>query len=157
MQASQGSVGRIFVLRLEDGDTVPDCIETFARKQEIRVAHVALLGGIGAGEVVSGPRRSDQRPPEPMRIPVDGAHEALGVGFLAPDEAGDPVLHLHAALGRGGQTLTGCTRPGVEAWLVGEVVLYEILGADVVRRADPAAGLSLLEAGRNTDGEEGGA
>lgn len=36
---------------------------------------------------------------------------------------GQPKLHLHAALGRSGKTTTGCLRPGVKTWLVGEVII----------------------------------
>ena len=65
--------------------------------------------------------------------------------MLAPDENGRPVLHMHAALGRSGQTMTGCLRPGVTTWLVGEVVLYEILGVQVTRVKDAESGFALLE------------
>jgi predicted DNA-binding protein with PD1-like motif len=82
-----------------------------------------------------------------MLLPVDGAHEVAGVGVLAPDESGKPVLHIHAALGRSGSTMTGCLRPGVTAWLVAEVILYEIVGADVTRVKDETSGFLLLEPG----------
>ena len=145
MKASEGHIGRVFVIRLQDGDIVPECIEGFARENGILVGHVVLLGGVGAGQIVVGPRRSDERPPDPMLLPVDGAHEVVGVGILAPGEDGKPTLHIHAALGRSGQTMTGCLRPGVTTWLVGEVVLYEILGTNAARLRDKESGLALLE------------
>jgi predicted DNA-binding protein with PD1-like motif len=145
MKASEGRIGRVFVMRLEDGDVVPDCIERFAAEKGISVGHVILVGGIGSGEVVVGPRSSDKMPPEPMLIPVDGAHEVVGAGIIAPDKDGKPVLHIHAALGRSGQTLTGCLRPGVKTWLVGEAIIYEILGAKVSRLPDKASGFDLME------------
>ncbi len=147
MKASEGRMGRVFVIRLEDGDVVPECIERFAADNGVSVGHVILIGGIGDGEVVVGPRRSDERPPEPMLLPLDGAHEAAGVGVLAPGEDGKPVLHIHAALGRSGKTTTGCLRPGVKTWLVAEAIIYEILDANVARIKDDASGFSLLEPG----------
>jgi len=147
MKVCEGRIGRVFVVRLEDGDPVPECIEQFAQRQGISVAHVIMVGGVGGGQVVVGPRRSDQMPPQPMLLPVDGAHEIAGVGVLAPDGRGKPVLHIHAALGRSGRTLTGCLRPGVSTWLVGEVILYEILGADARRVKDSRSGFALLEPG----------
>ena len=147
MKASEGRLGRVFVIRLEDGDVVPDCIERFAEENAVSVGHVILVGGIGAGQVVVGPRRSEERPPEPMLLPLDGAHEVAGVGVLAPGEDGKPKLHIHAALGRSGKTTTGCLRPGVTTWLVGEAILYEILGARVARVKDKASGFALLETG----------
>jgi predicted DNA-binding protein with PD1-like motif len=147
MKACIGQLGRVFVIRLEDGDILPECIERFAESNGVSVGHAILIGGIGGGEVVVGPRRSHEMPPQPMLLPVDGAHEVAGVGVLAPDEDGRPVLHMHAALGRSGQTITGCLRPGVTTWLVGEVILYEVIGAQVTRVRDKKSGFALLEPG----------
>jgi len=145
MKACEGQMGRVFIMRLEDGDTVPGCIERFAEEKGVSVGQVILVGGIGGGEVVVGPRRSEEMPPQPMLLPVDGAHEVLGVGVLAPDEDGKPILHIHAALGRSGQTMSGCLRHGVTTWLVGEVILFEILGVNVARVKDEESGFVLLE------------
>ena len=145
MKASEGKIGRDFVIRLEDKDVLPGCIERFAEEKGISVGHVILVGGIGEGQIVVGPRDSNEMPPEPMLLPVDGAHEVLGVGVIAPDEEGRPILHIHAALGRSGNTMTGCLRPGVTTWLVGEVILYEITGAEAKRVMDKDSGFALLE------------
>jgi len=147
MKATEGEIGRVFVLRLEDGDVVPDCIERFAEEKGIAAGHVILIGGIGGGEVVVGPRRSDEMPPEPMLLPLDGAHEVAAVGVLAPGEDGKPALHIHAALGRSGKTTTGCLRPGVSTWVVGEVVIFEIVGVDAKRVMSEETGFALLEVG----------
>lgn len=145
MKAAEGRIGRVFVIRLEDGDRMPDSIERFAEENGIAVGHVILIGGIGGGQVVVGPRESDERPPDPMLLPVDGAHEVVGVGVIAGDSEGKPKIHMHAALGRSGQTLTGCIRPGVDTWLVGEAIVYEIVGTDARRIPDEESGFSLLE------------
>ena len=149
MKACEGRIGRVFVIRLEDGDVVPECIEHFAQEKGVSVGQAILVGGIGGGDVVVGPRRSEERPPEPMLLPIDGAQEVVGVGVLAPSEDGKPILHIHAALGRAGQTMTGCLRHGVTTWLVGEVILYEILGANMLRVKDKQSGFELLEPGVN--------
>ena len=145
MKACEGHIGRVFVIRLEDGDIVPDCLERFAEEKGISTGHVILIGGIDGGEVVVGPRHSEERPPEPMLLPIDGAHEVVGVGIIAPDKDGKPVLHIHAALGRSGQTLTGCLRPGVTTWLVGEAIIYEITDVKIARLPDKDSGFNLLE------------
>ncbi|MBA7631632.1 hypothetical protein ES703_39165 [subsurface metagenome] len=145
MKACEGKPGRVFVLRLEDGDIIPECIEHFAEENGISVGQVILVGGVGDGEIVVGPRNSEERPPEPMLLPVTDAHEVLGVGVIAPGEDGKPILHIHAALGRSGKTMAGCLRPGVTTWLVGEVIIYEITGADVTRVTDEESGFALLD------------
>lgn len=145
MKATQGQPGRVFVIRLEEGDMVPDCIERFAAENGVQHAMAVLVGGLGAGQIVVGPRNSAAMPPEPMLLPVDGAHEVAAVGVLMPAEQGKPVLHIHGALGRSGHTMTGCLRPGVRTWLVGEVILYEITGITAARVKDPESGFHLLE------------
>lgn len=149
MKSSEGKIGRVFVIRLEDGDAIPACIEKFAAEKKISAGQVVLIGGIGDGQVVVGPRRSAEMPPEPMLLPVDGAHEVVGVGIIAPDEKGKPTLHMHASLGRSGRTLTGCVRPGIKTWLVGEVIILEILGTDAARLLDKETGFELLQVDRD--------
>jgi predicted DNA-binding protein with PD1-like motif len=145
MNATEGNIGRVFVLRLEDGDVVPDCIERFAQEKGISVGQVVLVGGIGGGQIVVGPKDSVEMPPQPVLLPVDGAHEVVGVGIIAPDKDGQPTLHIHASLGRASKTLTGCLRPGVTTWLVGEAIIYEILGAKATRLPDKESGFDLME------------
>jgi predicted DNA-binding protein with PD1-like motif len=149
MKASEGRLGRVFIIRLEDGDKLPECLERFAAEKGISTGYVILVGGIGSGRVVVGPESSEERPPRPMLLPVSGASEVAGVGVLAPDRQGKPVLHIHAALGRSGQTMTGCLRYGVDTWLVAEAILYEITGAQVRRVMDEENGLELLEVEEN--------
>ena len=149
MKACEGRIGRVFVIRLEDGDVVPECIERFAEEKGVMVGQAVLVGGIGSGQLVVGPRSSEERPPDPMLLPIDGAHEVVAVGVLAPGEKGKPVLHIHGALGRSGQTITGCLRPGVNTWVVGEVILFEILDAKVARLKDKESGFALLQPGES--------
>jgi predicted DNA-binding protein with PD1-like motif len=148
MKASEGQLGRVFVIRLDDRDVIPACIESFAKEKKISVGQVLMIGGIGSGQVVVGPRYSNEMPPDPLLLPLDGAHEVVGVGIIAPNEKGEPVLHIHAALGRSGKTTTGCLRPGVNTWVVGEVIICEIVGTDVARVLDKNTGFELLQTSR---------
>ena len=141
---SEGKIGRVFVIRLGEEDVLPGCIEELARKQKIVVGQAVLVGGIAGGEIIVGPRKNNEMPPDPIVLPVDGVHEVVGIGVLAPDKDGLPSFHIHASLGRSGKTITGCLRNGVNVWKVGEVVLYEILGADVARLPDEETGFDLL-------------
>lgn len=147
MKACEGQLGRVFIIRLEDGDGLPESIERFAEEKGVLAGHVILVGGIGGGDIVVGPRTSDDMPPDPVVLPVEGAHEVVGVGVLAPGEDGKPRVHLHASLGKWGQTVSGDIRTGVKVWLVGEVILYEIKNADVTRIWDEKSGFALLEPG----------
>jgi predicted DNA-binding protein with PD1-like motif len=145
MQVGEGKIGQVFMIRLEDGDKLPSCLEELAAEKKIKNGFVLLVGGIGKGQIIVGPRITDEMPPDPVLLPVDKAHEVVGVGTIAPDETGRPVVHIHAALGRAGQTMTGCIRPGVDTWLVAEVIIYEITGVNAVRLPDKKSGFSLLQ------------
>ena len=145
MQYSEGSLGRVFVLRLEEGEKLNDSIETFAREQKISHGLAFFLGGSGDGsKVVVGPE-ANREAIIPMIYALQGAQEVLALGTIIPNEAGEPLLHMHAAAGREGKATVGCTRAGVEVWLVGEVVVLEILGTTAAqRRKDPETGFQLL-------------
>jgi len=146
MKFSEGKVGRVFVLKLDDGDKIPDVIETFATERGVRQGMCILVGGINSGgRIVAGPEKGDDTPVVPMLFPLPGIHEILAVGTIFPDESGAPGLHMHGALGRGRNTLAGCVRPGIKTWKIGEVVLLEILGTSAVRKKDAKTGFSILE------------
>lgn len=149
MQYCEGTPGRVFVLRLEDGDRLPEVIERFAADHRLARAVVFYVGGAQDGSrLVVGPEAGVEGAVIPLVHALQGIQEVLGVGTLFPDEAGQPVVHMHAASGREGRATVGCTRAGVEVWLVGEVVLLEILGADGERRCSPTSGFKLLELNR---------
>jgi predicted DNA-binding protein with PD1-like motif len=145
VKTSEGKIGRVFVVRLEDADVLPACLEKFAAEKSIKCGQVVLVGGIGGGQVVAGPRQPDEMPPDPAYMPVKGAHEVVGVGIIAPDKSGKPILHIHASLGRGDNVITGCLRPGVITWLVAEAIIYEITGVNPQRLPDEKSGFDSLE------------
>ena len=142
MRVSQGRVGRVFVVRLDDKDRLPQAIEDLAQEKGITAASVILLGGIGKGKVVVGPK-TPALPPDPTIAQLDGVHEISAVGTIFANEAGQPILHLHAALGRDGRTITGCTRTGLEVWLVAEAIITEITDTSAKRVLEE--GLELLQ------------
>ncbi|MHB9155588.1 MAG: PPC domain-containing DNA-binding protein [Endomicrobiales bacterium] len=146
MKYSEARQGRVFVIRLEDGDIIHEEIERLARKESIDAAALIILGGADEGStLVVGPREGRALPVTPMEHVLDGAHEIAGTGTLFPDRLGRPVLHMHIACGRGASTVTGCVRKGVKAWHVLEAVLFELTGSPAVRVHDPSTGFELLE------------
>lgn len=145
MQNIEGKLGRIFMIRLDEGDEIPAALERFAAEKNIRHGFVILLGGIDRGRVVVGPRQATERPLQPLLVAVDAPHEIAALGVLAPDVSGKPVLHIHGACGRAGAAFAGCLRPGVSAWLTAEAILYEMVDVAAVRVADPTTGVMMLE------------
>jgi len=148
MKVAEGTIGRVFILRLEDGERLPDCVEEFARQRGVSRAFCALVGGIGGGRIVTGPKAGPDgetaTPIVPVLTALAGAQEVAAVGTLFPDADGRPKLHMHGAFGRGETALVGCIRPGIDIWTIGEFVIIELKGLDMTRRRDPATGFELL-------------
>ena len=58
MKYSQAKQGRVFVIRLEDGDILHEEIEKFAAEQGIRAAALLAVGGADQGVLwLWGPQR----------------------------------------------------------------------------------------------------
>jgi predicted DNA-binding protein with PD1-like motif len=145
MKYSEACAGRVFVMRLEDGDILHEAIEAFALEHRIESAALIALGGADEGSrLVVGPEESRAMPVHPMEYVLDGVHEMAGVGTLFPDASGRPVLHMHIAGGREGKAVAGCVRSGVRVWHVAEVILWEMTHSTGRRLLDPATGFELL-------------
>jgi len=138
-------MGRVFVIRLEDGDVVHECIERFARVKKIRSAAVIMVGGADKGSrIVVGPRNGRAKKIVPMPYLLNNVYETGGVGTIFPDSKGNPVLHSHNFFGRNNVTRSGCVRLGVKTWHIMEVVIIELTGTCASRKKDRTTGFELL-------------
>ena len=146
MKFSTAKYGRVFILRLENGEIVHETIERFAREQSIGAATAIVIGGADKGSrLVAGPEDPDARPIRPLEHVLDNPHEVAGAGTIFPNEKGEPVLHMHMMCGRGGATATGCVRRGVVVWKVLEVVLLELTDSTARRVFAPEMGFEMME------------
>lgn len=145
MMAAEGRPGRVFVISLEDGDPVPSCLEEFAEKNNIQVALLSAVGGLNRGTIVAGPENESTEWVKPQLKEIDiKPREFLSIGIIVPGSKGKPVAHMHGALGRVDETRVGCLRPGVRTWLMGEVILQEIVGIEAKRVACSRNNLEYL-------------
>jgi len=147
MKYSQATPGRVFVIRLEQGDVVHEEIEKLARAEGITAGYVILIGGADHGSRLAvGPENGeDIRPGLPVMFrELDQVHETVGTGTLFPDETGTPILHVHLACGRDAATITGCIRSGVVVWRYMEAILHELVATRARRETDPETGFKML-------------
>lgn len=145
MKYSEAQQGRVFIIRLEDGEIVHEVIEQFALDHNIKAASLIVVGGADDGSrLVVGPAEDRGVPLDPMQTVLKNAHEVSGVGTLFRDDQGQPLLHMHMACGRNEETVTGCIREGVKVWHVMEVVLLELLGTEAKRLKEAPLDLKLL-------------
>jgi len=146
MRYSEAQLGRLFVIRLHDGDHLPDVLELFAAKKKVSSGLCFFLGGVkDKGRVVVGPSNGDTIPPDPMLKVLTGVHEVCGVGTIFSDEKGNPRLHMHASFGRADHATTGCIRMGIDVWQIGEVILIEMKDVAARRKRDDRTKFELLE------------
>jgi predicted DNA-binding protein with PD1-like motif len=146
MKYSEAKQGRIFIIRLEDGDIVHEEIERFAIEQSVKAAALIIIGGADKeSKFVVGPEDGRVTPVVPMEHILNNVHEIAGTGTLFPDETGNPVLHMHMACGRKSSTVTGCVRRGVKVWHIMEVILFELIDSTGVRTFDSETGFKLLK------------
>jgi predicted DNA-binding protein with PD1-like motif len=146
MNYAQATMGRIFIIRLVHGEVLHACIETFAQEKGIRLATVIALGGADKGSrLVVGPEQGESQPIVPLEHLLDNVYEIAGVGTLAPNASGAPLLHMHAAAGRKENSVCGCVRRGVITWHVLEVVVIEMVNETTRRVVEPESGFELLQ------------
>jgi predicted DNA-binding protein with PD1-like motif len=146
MKHTEANLGRIFILRMEHGDRIPDTMEEFAKNNHIESAMVIFLGGADKGsKVVVGPEENTTGEVIKMVATLHGISEAAGVGTIFVNQEGISKLHLHSAFGRNRDTITGCTRDGVNVWLIGEAIIFELINHTAKRKIDPQSGFELLD------------
>ena len=131
MDYRSGKVGRVFAVRFDDGDDFLAELNSLIMKENIRSGWFHVIGGMREAGVVTGPKKPVM-PPEPVWAKLDTVRETLGTGTIFWD-GDEPKIHLHAALGHHGDTLTACVRKGTKVYLVLEVFIIETEGINASR------------------------
>ena len=146
MRYTEGKFGRLFIMRLHDGDHLPDVLESFASDKNLSSALCFFIGGVREkGRVVVGPSDGSASTINPMVKLLNGVHEVCGIGTIFVDEKGKPKLHMHASFGRGDDATIGCTRMGIDVWKIGEIIVLEITDAAAYRKKAQNTDLDFLE------------
>ena len=142
MQYSEGSLGRVFVLRMDDGEDLLESIQKFVEEKCIESGMMLFLGAMKEGRAVTGPEEP-VIPPTPHFETFDSAWEVFGMATVYPSTDG-PKIHIHSSMGRGRAALVGCIRDKAQVYLIVEAVLIEFKGLGARRELDERTGLYLL-------------
>jgi len=142
MEYSVGKTGRVIAARLFEGEDLYESIQRIAITENIKSAAVLITGGFREASVVVGPKAEHPKIVGNFRDFV-GPGEVLGVGTIYCDSEG-PKLHIHTAIGKGGEVMVGCPRGGAKTFLILEVTIIEIEGIKAGRKLDENTGLNLL-------------
>jgi predicted DNA-binding protein with PD1-like motif len=142
MKYTKGSLGRVFLLKFEDGDILIDSLSLFVKREGIKAAAMVFIGALKKGDLVTGPRKP-VIPPQPNKVFFKDGWEAMGIGTIFVNSSG-PQIHIHTTMGKKDKALTGCLRGKSKVFLVIEAVVFELKGVKAGKDIDPRTGLNLL-------------
>jgi predicted DNA-binding protein with PD1-like motif len=154
MQYAEGQVGRVFVIRIDDGEDFIASIRRFIADKNIQLGSVIFLGALMNGRMVTGPEEP-VIPPLPHFVMFEGGWEVFGVGTIYPADGG-PHIHYHASVGRAGHALTGCLREKATTYLIIEAVITEFIGLQGRREFDQRTQMNLPVLGSSQDSDSKG-
>ncbi|MDD4957167.1 MAG: DUF296 domain-containing protein [Candidatus Omnitrophica bacterium] len=142
MEYREAKVGRVIIVRFDNGDPLLRGIEEIARKENISFATVTLLGALASARMVTGPE-DGAIPPKPIMYDFEEPREVLGSGTIIRSGVSHKV-HLHISAGREGGGTTGCLRSGDKVFITVEAVITEVVGPDVSKGFDEGSGCNIL-------------
>jgi len=149
MQYTEGQIGRIFVVRIDDGEDMLISLRQFISDKSIQAGSILFLGALMNGRMVTGPE-DPVIPPVPHFVLFEGGWEVFGVGTIYPGEGG-PHIHYHASVGRSGHALTGCLREKAITYLIVEAVIMEFNGLSARREFDKKTQVHLPVLGKDEE------
>jgi len=145
MKYTQGTIGRVFLVKFENNDILIPNLSALAKKEKIKAATLIFIGALREGDLVTGPKKP-VIPPQPNKIIFKDGWEVMGIGTLFTNAKG-PQIHIHASMGKKNKALTGCVRGNSKVFLVIEAVILELKGVKASKDIDPKTGLNLLGIG----------
>ena len=132
MKYTQGYLNRIFVARLDDGESIKQSIENICIREAIRYAVVYLVGGM----------KDTKR---------EG--KLVGLGLVLPKEK-KPNFLFHASIGNREETYFGQSEDDVVAKTIVEATVFELDGLDAMRLFDKELDCDALTiVGPGSDGK----
>ncbi len=134
MQYTEGQLGRVFIVRIDDGEDMLVSLRQFILDKGIHAGSILFLGALMSGRMVTGPEEP-VIPPTPHFVMFEGGWEVFGLGTIYMGEGG-PHIHYHASVGRSGHALTGCLREKATTYLIVEAVIQEFTGLSARREFD---------------------
>jgi hypothetical protein len=149
MQYTEGQLGRVFIVRIDDGEDMLVSLRQFILDKGIHAGSILFLGALMSGRMVTGPEEPII-PPTPHFVMFEGGWEVFGLGTIYMGEGG-PHIHYHASVGRSGHALTGCLREKATTYLIVEAVIQEFTGLSARREFDKKmqVHLPVLGSGEN--------
>ncbi|MDP2831143.1 MAG: DUF296 domain-containing protein, partial [Candidatus Omnitrophota bacterium] len=98
MKYTQGTIGRVFLVKFENNDILIAQLSGLAKKEKIKAATIIFIGALKEGDLVTGPKKP-VIPPQPNKMVFKDGWEVMGIGTLFTNTKG-PQIHIHASMGK---------------------------------------------------------
>ncbi len=123
MDYRKGSIGRVFIARVDHGEDLLAELSSLALKEKIKSAFFIILGGLEKVEFVTGPKESVV-PPVEIWSGFDDGHQMVGAGNIFW-ENDTPKIHLHGVTGDTKEIAMGCIRKTARTFMYLDVFIIE--------------------------------
>ena len=124
MDYRKGSIGRVFVVRIDHGEDLLIELSSLALKENITSAFFTVLGGLEKADLVIGPKESVV-PPVEIWSAFEEGHQIVGAGNIFR-ENGTPRIHLHGVAGNTKEITMGCIRKTARVYMYLDVFIIEM-------------------------------
>ncbi|MDE7341573.1 MAG: DNA-binding protein [Lachnospiraceae bacterium] len=124
-------IGRTFILRMERGDFLKEKITRLCREEKINEA--VISSGIATFDIVN--IQMSNTAGFPMGYNVLNLQEPLELASLDGTII-NAEAHIHGVIGNGNRTWAGHLLEGCRILYLGEIVIQELLGESLIRKAD---------------------
>jgi len=141
VQYSEGQVGRVFTVRIDDRESFTSEIQRFVVAMNIQSGIIHFLGAVRSARVATGPKEP-VIPPAPRHEEIFGGWELFGLATIYPGEEG-PSIHVHTATGRGIRTVTGRLQEKAEVYVAIDAIIIEFVRISAKRLPDERTGVDL--------------
>jgi len=137
MEGAQGKPGRVFFLRIDDGEKLIESLESFIQENSISTASVSLVGAVKWVRIVTP---DVEKKPMPDRESAIEKHmEVAGHGNIIESKP-----HIHAAFGENGGNGYCGHLVEAEVFVFVEAAIQEIDDISARRVHDPNTGFKKL-------------
>ena len=138
-------VGRTFILRMERGDYLRESLVDLAKRENIKNA--VILSGIAALDEANIQMSITYG--FPVEYHMEHLQEPLELANLDGTIINSEP-HLHGCISNATRTWAGHILDGCRILYLGEIVVQELLGNDLERRADQDGARLIYEMGSDT-------
>jgi hypothetical protein len=103
MQYSEGQIGRVFTVRIDDREDFISEVRRFVAAMNIQSGMIHFLGAVRSARIVTGPKEP-VIPPAPRREEIFGGWELLGFATIYPGRRDRPSISIRQRGGESGRS-----------------------------------------------------